>query len=111
MSEIPNLMCQKISTYGGGESARIMSGGIAAHPTDDPRILGIGGSDPVGAKGRAMGVGGGRTEVPLPPDASSTLYVEGLPANCTRREVSRILLQSTPHHSVKFQLLCSALLP
>ncbi|GMP70649.1 hypothetical protein CsSME_00029417 [Camellia sinensis var. sinensis] len=37
-----------------------------------------------------MGLGDGR---PLPSDASSTLFVEGLPANCTRREVSRILSQ------------------
>jgi hypothetical protein len=43
-------------------------------------------------KDRTMGYGGGRSEVPLPPDASSTLFVEGLPANCTRREVARILL-------------------
>nr|GLL28257.1 RNA-binding protein 2-like isoform X1 [Ipomoea trifida] len=85
------LQSAKISAYGGGESARPLTGGMAGHPTEDPRVMGIGGSDPVGAKGRAIGgVGGGRTEVPLPPDASSTLYVEGLPANCTRREVSHI---------------------
>lgn len=34
----------------------------------------------------------GRPEATLPPDASSTLFVEGLPADCTRREVSRILV-------------------
>lgn len=33
-----------------------------------------------------------RETVPLPPDASSTLYVEGLPPDSTRREVARILL-------------------
>ena len=27
----------------------------------------------------------------LPPNASSTLYVEGLPEDCTTREVARIL--------------------
>lgn len=27
----------------------------------------------------------------LPPDASPTLYIEGLPSDCTRREVARIL--------------------
>ncbi|XP_024007309.1 nuclear speckle RNA-binding protein A isoform X1 [Eutrema salsugineum] len=32
-----------------------------------------------------------REPLPLPPDASNTLYVEGLPSNCSRREVARIL--------------------
>lgn len=40
-------------------------------------------------------VGDGMTRsrelVPLPPDASSTLYIEGLPPDCTKREVARIL--------------------
>ncbi|KAL1187930.1 Nuclear speckle RNA-binding protein A [Cardamine amara subsp. amara] len=30
-----------------------------------------------------------REPLPLPPDASNTLYVEGLPSNCSRREVAR----------------------
>lgn len=33
-----------------------------------------------------------RDTLPLPADASSTIYIEGLPSNCTRREVARILL-------------------
>lgn len=33
----------------------------------------------------------GRETVPLPPDASNTLYVEGLPPDSSRREVARIL--------------------
>ncbi|KAJ0751490.1 hypothetical protein HanLR1_Chr05g0193961 [Helianthus annuus] len=32
-----------------------------------------------------------RETLPLPADASSTIYIEGLPSNCTRREVARIL--------------------
>lgn len=71
-----------------------MSSGLGGHHhVDDPRALGIVGSNPAAAaaaKNRSLGVGG-RAEIPLPPDASSTLFVEGLPANCTRREVSRIL--------------------
>ncbi|KAG8378108.1 hypothetical protein BUALT_Bualt08G0103900 [Buddleja alternifolia] len=35
-----------------------------------------------------------REPLPLPPDASNTLYIEGLPSNCTKREVSRILLNA-----------------
>ncbi|KAL0403889.1 UNVERIFIED_CONTAM: RNA-binding protein 2 [Sesamum radiatum] len=34
--------------------------------------------------------GGGRPHIPLPPNACSTLYVEGLPADSTRREVAHI---------------------
>lgn len=33
----------------------------------------------------------GHEILPLPRDASNTLYIEGLPANSTRREVARIL--------------------
>jgi len=58
---------------------------MTGRPVDDPRMMGVGGMD-----GRT-GYGSGKPEQPLPPDASNTLYVEGLPANCTRREVSRIL--------------------
>ncbi|VFQ72627.1 unnamed protein product [Cuscuta campestris] len=81
-----------MSAYGVGEPARSLGGAIGGHPGEDPRALGIVGPDPMSAKARAMGVVGGvgRTEIPLPPDASSTLYVEGLPSNCTRREVSHI---------------------
>jgi len=38
-----------------------------------------------------VGMVGGRPEATLPPNANCTLYVEGLPADCTRREVARIL--------------------
>ncbi|XP_024162015.1 RNA-binding protein 1 isoform X2 [Rosa chinensis] len=33
----------------------------------------------------------GRETAPLPPDATNTLYIEGLPPDSTRREVARIL--------------------
>lgn len=84
-------MCQQMLTYA-NESGRSLSSGLSGHlHADDPRIVAMGASDPiVSAKGRSVAVGG-RPEIPLPPDASSTLFVEGLPANCTRREVSRIL--------------------
>ncbi|GFY83410.1 RNA-binding (RRM/RBD/RNP motifs) family protein [Actinidia rufa] len=84
------LRSVQISSYGGGDSARPLGGGLSGHSVDDPRIMGIGVSDPaVTEKSRSMGLGSARPERPLPPDASSTLFVEGLPANCTRREVSR----------------------
>ncbi|KAK4362888.1 hypothetical protein RND71_018129 [Anisodus tanguticus] len=78
------------SSYAGGESARSMSNGVINHPIDGPRVMGTVGSEPVAAKSRTIGFGGGRPEARLPPDASSTLFVEGLPANCTRREVSHV---------------------
>ncbi|XP_052184135.1 protein MATERNALLY EXPRESSED GENE 5-like isoform X2 [Diospyros lotus] len=81
----------QISSYGGSDSARPLGGGLSGRPVDDPRIIGLGGSDPVvTTKSRSMGLGGGRPEISLPPDASNTLFVEGLPTNCTRREVSHI---------------------
>ncbi|XP_044511782.1 RNA-binding protein 2-like isoform X1 [Mangifera indica] len=85
------LRSAQIQSYGGGQSARPTSGGMPGRSVDDPRIGGIGGLEPgVSAKDRTLGLGGGRAEIPLPPDASSTLYVEGLPSDCTRREVSHI---------------------
>lgn len=62
---------------------RPVAGGLTGRPVEDARMVGM--------DGRTSGYGGGRPEVPLPPDASSTLFVEGLPADCSRREVSRIL--------------------
>ncbi|XP_077248500.1 RNA-binding protein 2-like [Tasmannia lanceolata] len=82
-----------ISSYVAGDSGRPpLSGVMTGHPADDPRMMGVVGMDPgFAGKGRNMGFGGGRPEPPpLPPDASNTLFVEGLPANCTRREVSHI---------------------
>lgn len=69
-----------------------MGNGVTSHPIDDPRVMGIMGSEAVAAKSRTIGMGGVRPQIPLPPNASNTLFVEGLPANCTRREMSRILL-------------------
>lgn len=66
---------------------------MSGRAVDDPRIVGLGSVDPGSTvKERTLGYGSGRSEVPLPPDASSTLFVEGLPPNCTRREVARILM-------------------
>ncbi|KAG6707675.1 hypothetical protein I3842_06G043600 [Carya illinoinensis] len=85
------LRSAQVSSYGGGQSARPLGGGLSGHAVDDPRIVGIGSVEPgTTVKDRTLGFGGGRPEVPLPPDASSTLFVEGLPSNCTRREVAHI---------------------
>lgn len=84
----------QVSPYGGLESARPMSTGLGGL-LEDPRLLSMGlmGVDPALAlttKGRDPGLIGARPEIALPPDASNTLYVEGLPSNCSRREVAHI---------------------
>ncbi|XP_029119923.1 RNA-binding protein 1 isoform X2 [Elaeis guineensis] len=79
------LRDRQIVSYSSGESLRPVAGGMGSHPVDDMHMMGVGVMD-----GQSVGYGTGRSEIPLPPDASSTLYVEGLPANCTRREVSHI---------------------
>ncbi|GLT48275.1 hypothetical protein SLA2020_219090 [Shorea laevis] len=85
------LRSTQLSSYGGGQSTRPVSGGISSRSVDDPRIMSVGGVDPRPiVKDRTLGFGGGRPETPLPPDASSTLFVEGLPSDCSRREVSHI---------------------
>ncbi|KAB5524074.1 hypothetical protein DKX38_021823 [Salix brachista] len=79
-----------ISSYSGGQTARAISG-VPVRPVDDPRMVSMGPMDPgTSVKDRSMRTGSGRSEVSLPPDASSTLFVEGLPSDCTRREVSHI---------------------
>jgi len=64
------------------------------------RGMGFDGRLPVDARSGGMGFDGrlpvdamprlSRETIPLPPDASNTLYVEGLPSDITRREVSHI---------------------
>ncbi|CAL1404451.1 unnamed protein product [Linum trigynum] len=75
------LRSMQASSYGGGNGQPARSMGT-----------GMGSMEPGGApmSDRNLGFGGGRSDLSLPPDASSTLYVEGLPSDCTRREVSHI---------------------
>lgn len=61
----------------------LMAGRGGMLPPDFGRGLGFGQQDLVGRPSREL--------LRLPPDASNTLFVEGLPSNCSRREVSRIL--------------------
>ncbi|XP_074349998.1 nuclear speckle RNA-binding protein A-like [Apium graveolens] len=57
-------------------------------PIDDPQTMRSRGSDILVAKRQSLGVG--RLETNLPRDASKTLFVKGLPKNCSRREVAHI---------------------
>ncbi|KAA0050536.1 RNA-binding protein 2-like isoform X1 [Cucumis melo var. makuwa] len=84
------LRTSQISSYG-GQSARPVGGGVPGHLMNDPPILGIGGVvSGANVNDRSTSFGGGRPNIPLPPDASNTLFVEGLPSSCTRREVAHI---------------------
>ncbi|XP_042506632.1 RNA-binding protein 1-like isoform X2 [Macadamia integrifolia] len=65
---------QQMSSYGVGESSRTMIGGMTSHYV----------------KSWNMDFVGEKPEMLVPPDASNSLYVEGLPADCTRREASHI---------------------
>ncbi|KAF7816663.1 RNA-binding protein 1-like isoform X3 [Senna tora] len=89
------LHSAQVSSYGAGagQSTRTIGGVLSNRPVDDSYVHSIGGVDPATtAKDKTLGLSGGRAERLLPPDATNTLFVEGLPPNCTRREVARILL-------------------
>lgn len=80
---------QQLPPFGGIEPPRPMGMGLGGRIHEDPRMMGmgLGGVDPTN---RDAGLLGPRHEIPLPPDASNTLFVEGLPSNCSRREVAHI---------------------
>lgn len=89
----------RTGSYGttANESGRPLAGGAPSHPADDPHMMSVGSVGSVGSVDRRNVVYGAgrpemsrRPEMSLPPDASNTLFVEGLTANCSRREVSHI---------------------
>jgi hypothetical protein len=105
------LIVKQLTSFNSGEASAIGGvglargvGGIPGHSLGDPSVMGrpggVGGPD-IARNGRNVNFGGqlpidavsrpGPETIPLPPDASSTLYVEGLPSDCTKREVARIL--------------------
>jgi len=87
----------QISSYGSGQSTRTIGGRVPNRTVDDSHVANIGGVDRgTNAKDKILGFSSGRADRSLPPDATSTLFVEGLPSNCTRREVARILSSNSP---------------
>ncbi|KAI4338002.1 hypothetical protein L6164_016358 [Bauhinia variegata] len=85
------LRSAQVPSYGAGQSTRTIGGGLPTHSIDDSRAVSLGGVDPgTTIKDKTLGLSSGRSDRPLPPDATSTLFVEGLPSNCTRREVAHI---------------------
>ncbi|GJW49110.1 RNA-binding protein 1-like protein [Tanacetum coccineum] len=83
--------------FSGIESARPINTGLGGRLQEDHRLMGmaLAGMDlavaaAAAAKARDTGLAGGRPGIALPRDASNTLFVEGLPSNCSRREVAHI---------------------
>ncbi|KAG2399646.1 hypothetical protein LR48_Vigan767s000600 [Vigna angularis] len=78
-------------SYGSGQSTRTIGGRVPNRTIDDSNVANIGGVDRgTDVKDKILGFSSGRADHSLPPDATSTLFVEGLPSNCTRREVAHI---------------------
>ncbi|XP_004496491.1 RNA-binding protein 2-like [Cicer arietinum] len=99
------------SVIGGVGLARGV-GGMPGHSLGDPTVMQHPGGGPdLARNGRNANFGGqlpinaisrpGPETIPLPPDASSTLYVEGLPSDCTRREVAHIFRPFVGYREVR----------
>ena len=114
LKQLSSFTSGEASTIGGLGLARGV-GGLPGHSLTDPAIIGRhgGGGPDLAPNGRGVSYGGqlpvdavsrpGPETVPLPPDASSTLYVEGLPSDSTRREVARILFVQM--HCLEFHFI------
>ena len=103
LKEMPSYTFGEASTFGGAGMGKTVGGEMTGPPMADhsmtgrPRAM----SSDLLTYGRNMNLTNqlpvdamprpGRETVPLSLDASSTLYVEGLPPDSTRREVARIL--------------------
>ncbi|KAL4298044.1 hypothetical protein GQ457_12G016150 [Hibiscus cannabinus] len=82
------LQSAQLSSFTSGEASTFSGLGRAVAATDlalNGQNVGFGGPFPVDPMSRL-----GRDTVPLPADASNTLFVEGLPPDSTRREVAHI---------------------
>ncbi|XP_020234494.1 RNA-binding protein 2 isoform X1 [Cajanus cajan] len=110
---------QQLTSFNSGEGSAIGGvglargvGGLPSHSLTDPAVMGHPGGGPdLARNGRNVNYGGqlpvdaasrpGPETVPLPPDASSTLYVEGLPSDSTRREVAHIFRPFVGYREVR----------
>ncbi|XP_010537288.1 PREDICTED: nuclear speckle RNA-binding protein B-like [Tarenaya hassleriana] len=99
--QMPSVPSGEAVPYNGVGLGRARGNAMPGPSMGDP-LMGRGGVLPpdFGPNGRPTGYGKqppfdgvGRHDhdaLPLPRDASNTLYVEGLPSNCSRREVAHI---------------------
>ncbi|KAE9617420.1 putative RNA recognition motif domain-containing protein [Lupinus albus] len=114
------LQSGQLSSYTSGEASTISAlglgrgaGGFPGHSFVDPSVMGHhgGGGPDLIPNGRGVNYGGPlpvdavprprHETIPLPPDASSTLYVEGLPSDCTKREVAHIFRPFVGYREVR----------
>ena len=102
MKQLPSFASGEASTLRGVGLGRISSAGMPGLPIADPVLLGRPGAvgPDLTPNGRNVSLSSqlpldttrrGRETQSLPPDASNTLYVEGLPPDSSKREVARIL--------------------
>ncbi|KAB2635234.1 hypothetical protein D8674_025768 [Pyrus ussuriensis x Pyrus communis] len=112
-AEMPSYASAEVSTFGGAGMGRAVGGGMSGPPMADHSMRGRPGamSSDLLTNGRNMNLANqlpvdatarpGRETVPLPLDASSTLYVEGLPPDSTRREVAHIFRPFVGYKAVR----------
>ncbi|KAM1348250.1 hypothetical protein EV1_002432 [Malus domestica] len=112
-AEMASYTSGEASTFGGAGMGRAVGGGMTGPPMADHSMRGRPGamSSDVLTNGRNMNLANqlpvdsmprpGRETVPLPLDASSTLYVEGLPPDSTRREVAHIFRPFVGYKAVR----------
>ncbi|KAL7108206.1 hypothetical protein ACP275_06G100200 [Erythranthe tilingii] len=83
-----------------GDYIRSGSNGLGGHHLvdDDPRLMSKGRPPQMIPVIRKMG---GVPEISLPIDASNTLYVEGFPVSCSRREISHIFRPFVGYRGVR----------
>ncbi|XP_056159589.1 nuclear speckle RNA-binding protein A-like [Syzygium oleosum] len=85
------LHTTQMSPFSGAQPTGFVGAGTSVHSFDDLPMVGVAGLGPMTPMAEGtLPFEGWKAEVPLPPDASNTLFVEGLPPKCTRREVSHI---------------------
>ncbi|KAG5031565.1 hypothetical protein JHK85_015547 [Glycine max] len=73
------LRSAQVSSYGSGQSTRTIGGRIPNRAIDDSHVANIGGVDRgTNAKDKMPGLSSGRADHSLPPDATSTLFVEDI---------------------------------
>ncbi|KAF8042832.1 hypothetical protein BT93_A1228 [Corymbia citriodora subsp. variegata] len=85
------LHTTQMSPFSGAQPTGMVGTGTSAPSFDDLPMVGLTGLGQMTTMAeRTLPFEGWNAEVPLPPDASNTLFVEGLPPKCSRREVSHI---------------------
>ncbi|XP_030532339.1 RNA-binding protein 2-like [Rhodamnia argentea] len=85
------LHATQMSPFSGAQPTGLAGAGTSAHSFDDLPMVGLTALGQMTTMAeRTVPFEAWKDEVPLPPDASNILFVEGLPPKCSRREVSHI---------------------